>query len=707
MLKKCKLCGKLFESKTTKQICERDHFQNCEFCGKQFILDPKYLNRVFCSDECSIKSANEKRSKAREEKKHLDINKRKGGRYTKVCSVCGEEFHTSSKTRELCYKPHTRKCCICGEDFPLNVYSSKTLTCSSKCASELRTRRNLEKYGVRSTLELPEVKEKIAQTCMERYGTENPMSSEIVQSRIKKTNLERYGYERALDSPEIKEKSRQTCMERYGVPYGCMSDQAKEKTVQTNLDRRGVEHVFQDPEFQKNARKSCLERYGTEHYTQSDDFKSKAQATWIENYGVDNPLKSQEIQRRAEDTSLKLYGTRRPQQNEEIKSRIRQTNIMNHANSIQDDDAREQYLEFKRDPKSYVENALKKKWTPTTISHMIGSSDSTLVLNMIHKYSLEELTKFCKSQMEQDIELFIESIRSDLVYNVDILSCDRKAIGGKELDIYLPNQKFAIECNPTITHNSTNTLEMQYDSSKSPMDKNYHLNKSVLCENKGIFLLHIFGYEWSNHKSVLKSMIRNILNANTAKYYARNLEIREVSHEDSRIFLENNHRQGFASAKIRLGLYDSNELVSLMTFSNMRSSIGNKYDDTIFTYELSRFCNRLNTSVIGGASKLFRYFIRNYNFDRIVSFSDRAHTRGNLYEVLGFKKINISDPNYVWVNSTTDLYFNRISCQKHRLRELFNDDSIDIVNKTEEQIMSERGFVKVYDSGNIRWEYIK
>lgn len=144
-----------------------------------------------------------------------------------------------------------------------------------------------------------------------------------------------------------------------------------------------------------------------------------------------------------------------------------------------------------------------------------------------------------------------------------------------------------------------------------------------------------------------------------------------------------------------------------MTFGKMRSTLGLTKFDTSDTWELVRFCNKLNSNVVGGASKLFTHFLNNYRYDKIVSFSDRAHTRGNLYEMLGFQKINISEPGYVWVNYNTDLYLNRVTCQKQNLCRLFKDDSIDIKNKTEVQIMMEHGFVQVFDSGNIRWEYLR
>ena len=135
----------------------------------------------------------------------------------------------------------------------------------------------------------------------------------------------------------------------------------------------------------------------------------------------------------------------------------------------------------------------------------------------------------------------------------------------------------------------------------------------------------------------------------------------------------------------------------------MRHTIGRSKDYTENTWELSRFCNKRNSTVIGAASKLFKHFQREYGPETVVSFSDIAHTRGNLYSILGFEKSSITEPGYVWADLDDNIYYNRVTCQKNNLRRLFKDDTIDIDNQTEDMIMVSHGFVKVYDSGKIKW----
>jgi len=54
-----------------------------------------------------------------------------------------------------------------------------------------------------------------------------------------------------------------------------------------------------------------------------------------------------------------------------------------------------------------------------------------------------------------------------------------------------------------------------------------------------------------------------------------------------------------------------------------------------------RFCNKLNYSVVGGASKLFKHFIKNNKPKNIISYSDNRYFDGSLYEKLGFIKEGI------------------------------------------------------------------
>ena len=284
----------------------------------------------------------------------------------------------------------------------------------------------------------------------------------------------------------------------------------------------------------------------------------------------------------------------------------------------------------------------------------------------------------CKGEMsvskqELDIAKYIKSI-SDTVINLN----DRQIISPMELDIYLPFYNIAIEYDGLYWHSS------------KKVDKKYHVLKTNLCEKKDIRLIHVFEDEWLYKQNIVKSRIKTILDIIDNKIYARKCIIKEVTFKDSKDFLEENHIQGNINGKYRYGLYFNNELVSLMVFESKRKSLGliNEKD----SYEMLRFCNKLNTTVVGGASKLLKYFIKLHKPKEIISYCDRRWSQGDMYEKLGFKLEHVSKPNYFYiVNGHRE---NRFKYRKSELVKQGFDK-----NKTEEQIMNERRIKKIYDCG--------
>ena len=255
------------------------------------------------------------------------------------------------------------------------------------------------------------------------------------------------------------------------------------------------------------------------------------------------------------------------------------------------------------------------------------------------------------------------------------------------MDVYLPELKIAFEFNGLYWHNELNK------------ENNYHLNKTELCEQNGIQLIHIYEDDWIYKQDIVKSMISNKLGKTSNKIFARKCEIKEISDNNLvRLFLDENHIQGFVGSKIKIGLFFNNELVSIMTFGNRRVVMGKKTTN-VDEYELLRFCNKINTNVIGGASKLFKYFIKKYNPSEITTYADRSFSRGKLYEKLGFKFVSKTQPNYCYVIGRKKYY--RFNFRKN----ILINEGFD-PNKTEHEIMLERKIYRIYDSGNLKFNFV-
>lgn len=286
----------------------------------------------------------------------------------------------------------------------------------------------------------------------------------------------------------------------------------------------------------------------------------------------------------------------------------------------------------------------------------------------------------CNSSiMEKELGDIIKKNGYDYIMN------DRKILDGKELDIYIPSKRIAIEFDGIYWHNELNK------------DKSYHLDKTIECEKKGLRLIHIFEDEWLTKKSILTSMIENILGNTRRRIFARKCQVQKVN-EASRInsFLNDNHLQGMCPSSIKYGLFYNNELVSVMTFGKSRHFIGNGSHE----YELLRFCNKKGYSIIGAASKLFKNFVDEFNPKSVVSYADRRWSIGNLYNNLGFVLYNKSQPNYYYVIGNERK--NRFNYRKSELVKKYNCPE----NMSEHEFCLTQKWYRIYDCGCLCYEWV-
>jgi hypothetical protein len=137
-----------------------------------------------------------------------------------------------------------------------------------------------------------------------------------------------------------------------------------------------------------------------------------------------------------------------------------------------------------------------------------------------------------------------------------------------------------------------------------------------------------------------------------------------------------------------------------MAFGKKRIAMGNK-QQIDGEFEMLRFCNKLNTQVDGGASKLLKYFIKNYRPKLILTFADRRYSNGNLYKQLGFEFIDNTKPNYWYFKSAEMIRYHRFKFRKDVLVKEDYDK-----NKSEFEIMAERGYLRIYDCGNMKFQKI-
>lgn len=143
-----------------------------------------------------------------------------------------------------------------------------------------------------------------------------------------------------------------------------------------------------------------------------------------------------------------------------------------------------------------------------------------------------------------------------------------------------------------------------------------------------------------------------------------------------------------------------------MTFdSNRNMNNGTKKGE----YELKRFCIKSDIILPGAASKLLKYFIKNYDVNKIISFADIRWTgdkENNLYTNIGFKLNKILSPDYFYYNSKIDKYkrFHKFGFGKKSIQKKF--PNIYNPNLTEWQMMQKLGYDRIWDCGKFKYEII-
>ncbi|QPX63445.1 putative homing endonuclease [Campylobacter phage F352] len=255
---------------------------------------------------------------------------------------------------------------------------------------------------------------------------------------------------------------------------------------------------------------------------------------------------------------------------------------------------------------------------------------------------------------------------------------DYSILGDKELDFYLPEHNLAIECNGDYWHSESNGK-----------DKNYHLDKTERCNEKGIQLLHIFEHSWIEKKNIWTSIINNKL-GKSKKIMARKCVIKEVPKTEEKEFLNENHLQGFTGSTVCYGLYYKDKLVCLMSFGKPRFT--DKYD-----WELIRLCTKIGLNIIGGASKLLKHFHK-HNPGSLISYSDRLYSDGSVYKQLGFEFSHFSKPGYFYFKN--GIKYSRQQFMKHMLKDKLEEFN---PNLTESENMKVNGYHKVWDCGQGVW----
>lgn len=501
----------------------------------------------------------------------------------------------------------------------------------------------------------------VIQRC-EADGCENPAKwkrhvgyvscSRICATKVlKQRNREKFGVDMISELESVKKK---------------ISDAVKidivprMKKLQESLQAKfGVDNVMKIKEVVEKVRNTNLERYGDEYNLRNSDVKAKIKATFIKNFGVDHPMKSDEFRKIHQQIMIRNNGFDNYGKSDKNKTRGLEPLRERLGNNYE-------IIDYLKDGERELFHKIcgnKFKISKHTLDDRIKYNHEPCAICNPTEFRVASVaeTQICE---------FLDSLGINYKRNV------RELIPPLEIDIYIPSHGLCIEYNGCYYHNSVMKHRL------------YHQQKSIKIRNLGLQLFHIYEHDWINKPDKIKSLLKQKLNFNNNKVYARKLKIIEIKDTKAEIeFLNENHFQGYNSSNVCMGLYGNDELIQIMSFKYKHNN----------TYEIQRLCTKSGYNVVGGSERLFRHFINKYKPNYVYTFSSLDMFTGGVYEKLGMKLEKITEPSYCYVSRNFRV-LSRNQCQKHKLVEQGFDN-----NKSESKIMNERGFMKIYNSGNLRF----
>ena len=423
-------------------------------------------------------------------------------------------------------------------------------------------------------------------------------------------------------------------------------DELYQKYIIENLTRKECANYFNVGEGIIIKR---LSEYGIKRDVEATKINRKKAI--FEKYGYETPFGNKEIREKSKITMQTRYGVEYTAQSKDLQNKMKKTMFEKYGKN------------------NYVETAEFHNKSRKTCLKKYGIEHPCQTPQCIK--ALEESMGHSKPEMKF----------ANLLDSYGIKYQQEAPLRGFKYDFKIDNLLF--EINPSETHNVNFGL-----FGNKPKNKKYHFIKHSVAKDFGMHCVHIF--DWDDPEKIIKLFLLP-----KERIYARQCELKGVAVEEARLFLEENHLQGYAKDKIRLGLYYKNKLVEIMTFDKPRYN--KNYD-----WELVRLCS--NANVVGGAEKILKYFIDTYKPKNIVSYCDLSKFDGKVYKQLGFVAVNKPQPSKHWVSLKDGRHITDNLLRQKGFDQLFKTNHGKGTNN--EALMKENGFVEVYDCGQLTFVFL-
>ena len=484
----------------------------------------------------------------------------------------------------------------------------------------------------------------------------------------------------------------------------CAAKDNQPKREQTNLKKYGTRYLLMDKEVRRRAmesiwsekainvrRETNLKKYGATNVFRNEKIKEKSRQTLLGKYGVDNVFKSKQVQERIVQTNLRKYGTGTPSKTDSVKQKIRQTMMSKYgADNISrsewfKDNCLERLQAEHPDVIRYEEVGGDLQWVcrcPHPDCNQCADKEyiidrvtyNSRKCSVIPREMCTRLNPVGKHSKDTSIERFVRNILDELgeQYETNVkLECGN-------VDVYIPRKKLIIECNGVRWHSD------RYKKQK------FHADRQAIARAHGYELIYIWEDQIVTQGENIKNLLKSKLGYFDHRIGARECRVCEITAKQSKEVLRY-HLQSSCPASVHCGLYYKDKLVCVATFGKRKISGG-----TDMCWELIRFCCAPGWQIVGGASKLLKYFIRTYQPGSIISFSSNDISAGDLYKTLGFTVVGES-MSY-WVVDTKYKRHHRYTYRKSELVKKGWDK-----NLTEFEIEDQMGVYRIWDAGQTKW----
>ena len=426
-----------------------------------------------------------------------------------------------------------------------------------------------------------------------------------------------------------------------------------EQAADAREEHTGYRSPFLDPEIRKKIDETMLERYGTTRYISEEgrqriaeshaEHRDEINEKIIKSWSAKSVEEKQAINSKRDETCTERFG------------------IDNYSKT----------KEFH----NFMSKKSKSLWQDPNWREKVKNTNLErygVLYTCLAKHVQDSNGKQISRSNKDFVELLKNSGITDFEYEFSL----------KKYSYDVKVGDLLIEINPSYTHNST-IGPYFHGKHLSPKDRYYHRDKSKFAEENGYRCIHV--WDWDQIEKIVYMLY------NRERIFARNCEVREVDLDTTNEFLNLYHLQNTCrNQEFRLGLYYNNELVEIMTFGTPRFNHN-------YQWELLRLCTRPDYVVVGGANKLFNYFIEHYNPSSIISYCDDSKFSGNVYTHLGMIYKTTSNPSCHWYNIKTKRHISDSLLRQRGADQLLG--TTDGKGTSNSEIMIREGFVEVYDCG--------